>query len=133
MSNVNIRTFVIGDGTHGGLVGVAESGTLTINNCAFAGRITGVNTNSCGGFVGWSNVTTKISNSYNSATFTTDEANCYTFGRNPSKYTITNCYYLYEFGTSNSGSVKKLSQNSGAVRLRISYKANRQNISGDRK
>ncbi|MBO4664224.1 MAG: hypothetical protein J5663_07405 [Bacteroidaceae bacterium] len=52
-SSVTISSSISGDGTHGGLVGRVNNGTLTINDCLFDGSITGTSTNSCGGFVGW--------------------------------------------------------------------------------
>lgn len=52
-SSVNIVSEISGDGTHGGLVGVVESGDVNISNCVFDGSMTGSATNSCGGLVGW--------------------------------------------------------------------------------
>ena len=40
-SSVTISSSVSGDGTHGGLVGRVNGGTLTINDCLFDGSITG--------------------------------------------------------------------------------------------
>ena len=42
-----------GDGGHGGLVGRNEGGDLTINGCAFTGKLLGSNAYGCGGFVGY--------------------------------------------------------------------------------
>lgn len=54
ISSVTIKSTLVGDGTHAGFVGVAESGgTLTITNCAFIGAIKGSDTTSCGGFIGF--------------------------------------------------------------------------------
>ena len=47
-SSVTINSSVSGDGTHGGLVGRVQDGTLTITDCLFDGSISGANTNSCG-------------------------------------------------------------------------------------
>lgn len=52
-SSVNINSSVVGDGTHGGLIAVVESGDVNIRNCVFDGTMTGEATNSCGGLVGW--------------------------------------------------------------------------------
>ena len=106
MVSVTIESSVSGDGTHGGLVGVSESGSLTVSNCAFVGTINGADTHSCGGFVGWANTATKISNSYLCGTLGTNTSSCYTFGRNPKHYTIANCYYLDIYGTANDGAVQ---------------------------
>lgn len=81
----------VADGTHGGLVGVAGGGTLKIIRCAFRGSITGANTTSCGGVVGWSDITTRITDSYVAATFSLKDNSGNTFARN--KVNLTNCYY----------------------------------------
>lgn len=52
-SSVNIVSSTSGDGTHGGLVAVVESGDVNISNCVFDGSMTGETTNSCGGLAGW--------------------------------------------------------------------------------
>lgn len=52
-----------GDGTHGGFVGVNESGaTLNFTGCVFNGSMVGANTNSCGGFIGWANNSVSYTN-----------------------------------------------------------------------
>ena len=51
-----ITSTISGDGTHGGIVGVQQSGALTITGCLFDGKLltTGSTTTTrCGGFVGW--------------------------------------------------------------------------------
>ena len=53
-----------GDGTHGGIVGNNRA-TLTIEGCVFDGKLLSTGetaTTRCGGFVGWCNSTTTISN-----------------------------------------------------------------------
>ena len=63
-SSVTINSTIDGDGTHGGFVGTVTNGTLAIKNCLFDGTFNGNNkTSSWGGFVGWSQGTTNISNS----------------------------------------------------------------------
>ena len=54
-SNVTIVSDIDGDGTHGGFVGQNQSGKIVIENCIFEGRISGVNTTKCAGFIGWVN------------------------------------------------------------------------------
>ena len=105
ISSVVITSTVSGDGTHAGFVGVAEGGTLTINNCAFIGAINGSSTTSCGGFVGWGNVTATIKNSYIAATFTVSNDSSDTFVRN--KLSLENCYYLNALGSVSSGATQK--------------------------
>lgn len=98
ISTVEITSTVNGDGTHGGLVGVLNSGTLNINNCGFIGAINGSGTDKCGGLIGWSNGTTNISNSFDAATFgiKSDGGNTFSRGNN---ITVTNCFYLNALST----------------------------------
>lgn len=103
LSEVVITSTVNGDGTHGGLVGV-NAGTMTINNCGFTGKIVGSSTTHCGGFVGWSDGTNNISNSFIAANFD-NTSGCNTFARN--KVTLTNCYYLNSLGDVPSGATQK--------------------------
>ncbi len=84
----------LADGTHGGLIGVVNSGQTTINNCAFLGAMYGNDTNRCGGMVGWTNGTTAIKNSYVAGSYTIYASGCNTFSRNSEKVTLNNCYYL---------------------------------------
>lgn len=100
LSLVKINSTVNGDGTHGGLVGVAN-GTLTANNCGFAGELNGSSTNSCGGFVGWANAAVTVSNSFVAVNkWGISASGSATFSRNDGKLTLTNCYYLTKLGDS---------------------------------
>ena len=65
-SSMIINSNVNGDGTHGGLIATAENGTLEIEGCLFDGRLCGINTNKCGGFIGWRNADVTTHNIYNS-------------------------------------------------------------------
>ena len=61
--SVSIVSYVNGDGTHGGIVGLNNkvSGTgLIIRGCVFDGKLLGRNTNKCGGFIGWRSGTADI-------------------------------------------------------------------------
>ncbi|MBO4811279.1 MAG: hypothetical protein J5552_06905 [Prevotella sp.] len=100
-SSVTINSSVDGDGTHGGFVGVENSGSVTLTNCLFDGTISGSATTSCGGFMGWH--ATQNNNTY-PVTFenclmagTLDisiDENSATFTRNGDVgTTIINCYY----------------------------------------
>lgn len=102
LSRVVIVSSVDGDGTHGGLAANVESGTLSIKNCGFTGKIEGTKTHSCGGMVGWSKGTTTISNSFVAAEFE-NTTNCNTFARN--NVTVTNSYYLKALGGVPGGAV----------------------------
>ena len=98
ISDVTIESTVSGDGTHGGIIAVVDYGTLNINHCAFTGAINGSETNKCGGFIGYTNKTSNISNSYVSATFGISSAGCNIVSRKGGTVTVTNCYYLNELG-----------------------------------
>lgn len=107
LSKVTITSSVNGDGTHGGLLGVADS-AVTINNCGFSGSITGASTHACGGLVGWAGAAVKINHSYVAGSFDSLNAESgNTFSRNPGKVTLTNCYYLNALNSTPSGATKK--------------------------
>ncbi|MBR4929460.1 MAG: hypothetical protein IKZ00_01520, partial [Bacteroidaceae bacterium] len=61
-STVDIVSGTYGDGTHGGIAGRC-TGNSTIRNVVFAGSITGKNTDSCAGFVGWNDSKLTVENS----------------------------------------------------------------------
>ncbi len=104
-SSVNITSEIAGDGTHGGLVGVVNGGTLTITNCLFDGTITGSNTYANGGFVGWTgSYTTNITNCLMVGTITSNTQNGATFMRGDnnnvrSNIKVNNSYYGTAYGT----------------------------------
>ena len=106
ISDVTIESTVEGDGTHGGFIAVVDYGTLNINNCAFTGAINGSTTNKCGGFIGYTNKTSNISNSYVSATFGISSAGCNIVSRKGGTVTVTNCYYLNDLGNYMDGITK---------------------------
>ena len=106
ISDVTIESTVEGDGTHGGFIAVVDYGTLNINNCAFTGAINGSTTNKCGGFIGYTNKTSNISNSYVSATFGISSAGCNIVSRKGGTVTVTNCYYLNNLGNYMDGITK---------------------------
>ena len=59
LSSVVINSSVSGDGTHGGFVANCQNNDdvnnteVTFTSCAFDGKLLGTDTNSWGGFVGW--------------------------------------------------------------------------------
>lgn len=61
-STVDIVSGTYGDGTHGGIAGRC-TGNSTIRNVVFAGSITGEETHSCAGFVGWNSSELTVENS----------------------------------------------------------------------
>ena len=98
ISDVTIESNIDGVGTHAGLIGV-PNGAVNINNCAFTGAINGASTNACGGMIGFAKGKVTIKNSYIAATFSLDETDCHTFGRNFDTWvTLDNCYYLNALG-----------------------------------
>ena len=103
ISDVVIESTVRGDGTHGGIIGVVDGGTLNINNCAVTGAINGSSTSCCGGIVGWTNASSVINNTYVSATFTVSSEGSNIVSRNESKATATNCYYVNPLGGTVTG------------------------------
>lgn len=98
-SSITINSSVNGDGTHCGFVGKTQSGTTAnISGCLFNGRLLGGTTNSCAGFVGWSNGTTNISNSiFNPTEVTISTDNCATFARN--RVNVDHSYYYQTLGS----------------------------------
>ena len=102
-SSVAITSDVNGDGTHGGLLGVNDNGTTNIEYCQFNGSITGEQTTSCAGFVGYSHGTTYVRNCLLNAEFFTSEEACYTFGRNPGSLRVMDSYYAQPYGEVNAG------------------------------
>lgn len=101
LSSVTIDSSVIGDGTHGGFVGVQTNhfgSAVMIEGCAFNGSLLGNRTNSCGGFVGWHNNSVYFRNSiFAPASVTVGNKNSAMFAHGDA--TAFNCYYLYAFGT----------------------------------
>ena len=102
-SSVAISSSVSGDGTHGGLVGVAyhdNNSNVNITGCLFDGSMTTTNgTDRCGGFIGWSSNSslTTISNSVLKPSSVSNGMLEKTFVRYNSDTapTITNTYYIH--------------------------------------
>ena len=99
-SSVIIDSSVNGDGTHGGLVAVANNSSksaLNINGCVFDGKFLGKNTTSCGGFIGWRSSAVQIKDSlFDPAEIGTNQSESAMFARN--KADTVNSYYLSSFG-----------------------------------
>ncbi len=101
-SRVDIRSTISGDGTHAGILAVSESGVVNVLNCLYAGSMTGRNTNSCGGIVGWASASTCISNCLLIADFDVSSDNSHTFCRNYGNVTSLNNFYLTSLGSTGS-------------------------------
>ena len=96
--NVTINSTKSGDGTHGGFVSLVQGGTTTFTGCAFTGKLLGANTDSWGGFVGYSRGTSTLSNCVfvpQQLSFSSNGSS--TFVRNGSNF--TNCYYTEAMNT----------------------------------
>ena len=94
-SSVDIISSVSGDGSHGGFVGYTENGAsnTTLTNCLFDGSITGENTNSCGGLIGWNYDKASLTNCvFRPTSITLANSDNATFSRG-SNVTVENCYY----------------------------------------
>lgn len=100
-SSVTISSSISGDGTHGGLVGRVNDGTLIINDCLFDGSITGSNTNSCGGFVGWKEASLVLNRCLQAGNLSgISSSGGATFVRfNNGSVDFTSCYYRTAYGT----------------------------------
>ena len=114
VSRVNIISTVEGDGTHGGLVGCADT-DVAIRNSAYAGTLSGEKTNCCGGFVGWINAHADIENCLQVADVTTDATGGHTWARNPGNMTLAGSYYLNAHGAVSGTQVTKERLASGEV------------------
>ena len=90
------------EASHGGFIAVVESGTVTISNCLFDGRINDANATNCGGFIGWHGDDQQVTfnNCLMAGTMNiTVDGNSATFSRNGSKMTtLNNCYYVTSYG-----------------------------------
>ena len=139
-SSVAISSSVSGDGTHGGLVGVAyqdNNSNVNITGCLFDGSITTTNnTNNCGGFIGWSynSSLTTLSNSVLAPTSVSNGMLEKTFVRYNSDTapTITNTYYVHVDNlTENQGKeAHTITAGTNVTSLAIDGTATEYNVSG---
>ena len=112
-SSITINSSVVGEGNHGGLVGLVRTGSvLTIDGCLFDGKLLGSGTTHCGGLVGEAfkdqsySSTVNITNSlYAPAELAEDETWVGTDGSSTlARYTnddqvdVTNSYYMQALG-----------------------------------
>ena len=113
-SSVTITSSVNGDGTHGGFVAITRTkrdqttteGAARLNfiGCVFDGELLGPSTNSCGGFVGWTETATMLYFTdclFAPTTVTIGTSNSATFARvrNSASFHSTNTYYKQTFNT----------------------------------
>ena len=101
-SYININATINGDGTHGGLAGLASDGPSIpmIQDCIFAGSINGANVNLCGGLVGWASSTCLISNSLMIGKMNISSEGGDIICRNNSRAIILDTYYYIDWDIS---------------------------------
>jgi hypothetical protein len=100
-SSVDIHFNKDGDVSSGGFIGeLRESGSTTLNNCLFDGKLRGANAYKWGGFVGW--VASKRTVTFNNCLFNPTQINfdindgsdnSKTFARHDGTVNVNNCYY----------------------------------------
>ena len=117
---VNINSYVEGDGTHGGLIGVNEESGTVVENCLVNCPMYGESTNSCGGIVGWATNAITINNTLViSDIFQVSTSGCNTISRNPDNCTTNNVFYLTQFGDAKGTKVTADQLASGEVTYRL--------------
>ena len=97
---VNVESEFDGDAAISGFVGRGSADGSVIENCIFAGSISGLGWN-CAAFIGWSGSKSTLTNCAFTGTIdiSTSQGNAYTFARNPGNVTCNNCYFVNEFGS----------------------------------
>lgn len=105
--DVDVISSYAGDGAISGLVGRGSADGSLIENCLFAGTITGTNYNSAA-FIGWSGSKSTLTNCAFTGSIEVDasQGNPYTFARNPDNVTCTNCFYVNEFGSHQNNTIQ---------------------------
>ena len=98
-SYIDIRATVNGDGTHGGLAGLFNEGPEfpELQDCIFAGTISGTQTTHCGGLVGWATSIGFISNSLMAGTMNLRTEGGDVICRNSKNAIISNTYFLSDW------------------------------------
>ena len=98
-SYIDIHATINGDGTHGGLVGLFSEGSnfAELQDCIFAGSISGDNVNSCGGLVGWASTLGFISNCLMAGDIHISSEGGDVICRNNSNAILTDTYYLTDW------------------------------------
>ena len=104
-TEVNVISGISGDGTHGGIVGVAQANSL-VADCLSAMTITTSTTTNCGGLVGWSEGKSVLQNclNINDFQFDTEDGSAVT-SRNFNNYVSQGfgLYYVKAFGDTSGG------------------------------
>ena len=110
-SKVKIVSTVNGDGTHGGIMGISNAGSI-VRDCLISGDITGSNTNCCGGVSGWASGRTNISGCLITSNFTVGTSGSDLLARNNSNVTSSHNFFQEGWGAANAcGDVTLLTEN----------------------
>lgn len=120
VSAVNIHSSVNGDGTHGGIMGISNG--AVVEDCVFAGSITGANTTCCGGFVGWASADVCIFNSLMIGNISVSTSGSCIFSRNEGNVQVENSYYYTTWGAANNTGSTRVTESqvkSGDVCFRL--------------
>ena len=101
-SYIDIHGTINGDGTHGGLVGLFSdaAGISQVQDCIFAGSISGDNLNCCGGLVGWATAMGIISNCLMAGDMNIGTTGGDVICRNSGKAVIQDTYYYTDWNVS---------------------------------
>ena len=111
VSKVNIVSTVSGDGTNGGLVAhlTSDNSFCVFVNCVSAATITSETCKNCAGILGWAGSDATFINCITIAEINLNEENyagSNTFARNPSKYTLKNCFYINKVDAVSDGATQ---------------------------
>ena len=133
-SSIFIHSTVEGDGTHGGFVGFGttlNSAPITFNDCLFDGEISGVNTTSCGGFVGWHRSKATFNNCLMAGILSNKNDENATFSRTTDLISTTNCYYKASYGTVQGTPADEMSNKQLLEKLGPAWKASKDQQDND--
>ncbi|MCR4921911.1 MAG: hypothetical protein K5945_09465, partial [Bacteroidaceae bacterium] len=97
LSDVAITSDVVGDGTHGGIVGVSDA-EFHMTNCIFVGSITSETTSNCAGLIGWCGSPCHAANCVQAGTISIADGDNNVVARNPTGFRAENIYYVEPFG-----------------------------------
>jgi hypothetical protein len=97
LSDVDITSDVVGDGTHGGIVGVSDA-EFHMTNCIFVGSITSETTSNCGGLIGWCGSPCHAANCVQAGSISIADGDNNVVARNPTGFRAENIYYVEPFG-----------------------------------
>lgn len=97
---VDIESSMVGGAANAGFI-VLNSYEIQMDNCLYAGRMTGEQTNCCAGFVGWSSNAMSMNNCLQLSHIENGEEGGDTFARGVA--ILNNCYYQTPYGAVSGG------------------------------